>query len=394
MIGRGTLVYVHGASDRPVGVADHVARIERGLAGIGLPLTVVASQWGEAVGAKLDDIHLSLPDALGGAGPPSMLETEEALDRLTAVMNDGPLSELERLGAGSQPALVPQLMPEREADRLLAIARTTPPQQPSPVGTACRSAAMAVEGSPEYARARCADVPEAELVGATARAVAATAAASVPPTDLAPELGAQSIANEIEIDLAQAVIAAAAATLLAGYFGVDVGPGLKRWATDVLVPHRTRLMQQSFLGPADALHYLADGDAIRRFVSDSVASAIASGGPVVALGNSLGGVILVEALAAAGAPHPDLLVTVGSQAPLLKTVGALPGVPDRRFQPWLNIYDRRDFAGFVATPVWPGEPGIRDVAVDSGLGFPDSHGATYLSLPAVYEAIRDQLGGD
>lgn len=356
MLGRGTLVYVHGASDRPAGVADHVAQIERGLAGIGLPLTVVASPWGEAVGAKL--------------------------------------SELERLGAGSQPALVPQLMPGREADRLLAIARTTPPQQPSPVGTACRSAAMAVEGSPEYARARCSDVPEADLVGATARAVAATAAASVPPTDLAPELGAQSIANQIEIDLAQAVIAAAAATLLAGYFGVDVGPGLKRWATDVLVPHRTRLMQQSFLGPADALHYLADGDAIRRFVSDSVSSAISNGGPVVTLGNSLGGIVLVEALVAPAAPSPDLLVTVGSQASLLKTVGALPGVPDRPFQPWLNIYDRRDFAGFVATPVWPGEPGIRDVAVDSGLGFPDSHGATYLSLPAVYEAIRDQLGGD
>jgi len=114
---------------------------------------------------------------------------------------------------------------------------------------------------------------------------------------------------------------------------------------------------------------------------------------VVALGNSLGGIILVETLAAPDAPRPDLLVTVGSQSSLLMTIGALGalGASGARapFQPWLNVYDPRDFLAFVAQPVWPDEPGIRDLEVDSGEGFPDSHGATYLSRPELYEAIRD-----
>ncbi len=90
-------------------------------------------------------------------------------------------------------------------------------------------------------------------------------------------------------------------------------------------------------------------------------------------------------------------MTVGSQSPLLATIGALGrlGTPDGPppFQPWLNVYDRRDFLAFVAQPVWPDAPGIRDLEVDNGEGFPDSHGATYLSRPELYAAIRDQLAG-
>lgn len=183
-----------------------------------------------------------------------------------------------------------------------------------PAAAACRAAAATVQASPEYARARCADVPEVELAAATARAVAATAAAAVPVSVLAAPADppAQvSFAQSVEVGIAQAVLAMAAATLLAGYVGVDVGPGLKRWATDVLVPHRARLMQESFLGPADILRYLSDGAPMRRFVAGTLREAAARGGPVVALGNSLGGIILVETLAAPDAPRPDLLVTVG-----------------------------------------------------------------------------------
>lgn len=147
-------------------------------------------------------------------------------------------------------------------------------------------------------------------------------------------------------------------------------------------------MHDLLLGPADVLRYLSNGDPIRAFVARSLTDALERTSPIIALGNSLGGIILVETLAASGAPRPDLLVTVGSQAPLLETIHALPGVGmDGPFQPWLNFYDLRDFAAFVAQPVWPDQAGIQDVAVDSGLGFPDSHGAVYLSLPAVYQAI-------
>jgi hypothetical protein len=86
-------------------------------------------------------------------------------------------------------------------------------------------------------------------------------------------------------------------------------------------------------------------------------------------------------------------VTVGSQAPLLATFGALEplnrGQPRVPFTPWLNIHDRRDLLGFVAERVWPDVSGITDVEVDLNLGFPDAHGGAYLNNAQVFAAIRE-----
>lgn len=387
---RGTVVYVHGASDRAAGVAAHVARIEEQLALHEMPFDVLASGWGDAVGATLDRIGLAIP-----GGPASTIATDQASMPLANLLTEGPLSELDRMagpGSTDDASLAASTEVPRDADRLLAIAQGPADGALNSAAAACRAAAATVQASPEYAMARCADVPEVDLVAATARAVAATAAVEVPP---AGPVAPVSFAQSVEVDIAQAVLAMAAATLLAGYVGVDVGPGLRRWATDALVPHRARIMMETFLGPADILRYLSDGEPMRRFVAGTMGEALARGGPVVAIGNSLGGIILVETLAAPDGPRPDLLVTVGSQSPLLMTIGALgalgePGEAsgDRLpFQPWLNVYDPRDFLAFVARPVWPDQSGIRDLAVDNGAGFPDSHGATYLSRPELYQAI-------
>lgn len=116
----------------------------------------------------------------------------------------------------------------------------------------------------------------------------------------------------------------------------------------------------------------------------------------MALGNSMGGIILVDLLAEDGAPRPDLLVTVGTQAALLATFDGLRSGGSGRppFQPWLNVYDRRDLLGFVAARVWPAETGIVDREVDLGVGFPDAHGATYLADAQVYRHIRDHPAMD
>lgn len=400
------MVYVHGASDRAPDVAGHVARIEEQLALHGMPFDVLASDWGDAAGATLDRIGLAIP----GAGPAVEAVSARSAEPLASLLTEGPLSELARmagLGASDVISLPASIEASRDADRLLAIAQGPADGAQEMTAAACRAAAT-VEGSPEYARARCADVPEVDLVAATARAVAATAAVAAPESQPSTDLIAPasdliaggtaaqvSFARSVEVSIAQAVLAMAAATLLAGYVGVDVGPALKRWATDVLMPHRSRIMKDTFLGPADILRYLSNGGRMRASVAGTLREAAARGGPVVAIGNSLGGIILVETLAAPDAPRPDLLVTVGSQSPLLATIGALGGLgaPDgpSPFQPWLNVYDRRDFLAFVAQPVWPGEAGIRDLEVDNGEGFPDSHGATYLSRPELYPAIRDHL---
>jgi hypothetical protein len=409
MTARGTLVYVHGASDRAVQVDDHVALIEQQLAAHGMRFQVVASRWGEAVGATLDRIHLAIPTA---HGPAIASDEDDALERL---LRDGPLAGLaglaRRSGTDTAPSFAPPAV--RDADRLLAIAQSTrdaaladpptiaPDALEPPIMAIGRRAAEAVRSSPEYSRARRAAIPEAELVAETARALAAAAATAANRATGLPESATSGAAPDrrmpnldaarsIELRIAEVVLAAAAGTLLAGYIGIDVGPGLRRWATDILVPHRARLMREGFLGPADILLYLRAGDPIRRFVKDSLASAAAAGPPTIALGQSMGGVVLFDALRDEDAPRPDLLVTIGSQAPLLQTLGALDGMGTRPpFQPWLNIYDVRDFLAFVAQPVWPDERGISDVAVDLGVGFPESHGSAYLSEPDVYRAIRD-----
>ena len=389
MVERGTIVYVHGASDRATQVADHVGRIERQLALANLDFDVLASRWGETAGADLSRIELAHP--------------ESAAALIGALPAGPPLQTLEDLAAAAPvPARrrrrqVPA--PERQADELLEICRTQvgaagesivlEDGSSMPLAAACRRAATTVGESPAYAAARAAAVPDAVLIDAVGRAVASTVAA----TAAAPA----EVARAVEIRIAEAVLGAAVATILASYLGIDVGPDLKRWATDVLVPHRARLVRDAGLGPADVVLYLRSGDRIRSLVLETIAAAVERGGPVVALGNSMGGIILVEALAQAAAPRPDLLVTIGSQAPLLATFGALVplGRPDAPppFQPWLNIYDRRDLLGFVCGRVWPGEPGIVDVAVDLGVGFPDAHGATYLSSPEVFAAIARKLAG-
>jgi len=386
----GTIVYVHGASDRSAQVDDHVARLERQLAAAGMEFDVLASRWGELAGADLSRVELAVPRS--GA---AMALAEPA---------DPPLQSLEEL-AGSVPRHSPRrpatmTAPERQSDELLDICRAqvgAPGESivledgsTMPMATACRRAAATVGASPAYSVARASSVPDAVLIDAVGHAIASTVAA----TAAAP----LEVARTVEVRIAEAVLGAALATLFAGYLGIDVGPDLKRWATDVLIPHRARLVRDAGLGPADVVLYQRSGDGIRRVVRASLAEAAARGGPLVALGNSLGGIILVDTLADSPSVKPDLLVTVGSQAPLLATFGALDPIdPDGGrppFQPWLNIYDRRDLLGFVARPVWPNAPGIVDVEVDLGVGFPDAHGATYLSHPHVLGAIARQLAGD
>lgn len=392
----GTLVYVHGASDRGAQVDDHVARIEAGLRLARLPLAVVAARWGEEAGARLDRIDLALP-LLSRTTTPEAFAPVPTDAPLRALLADGPLSELDRLASAARLTTAGAEVP-READQLLEICRTQVGAADEMIAMAngsqerlalaCRVAAQQVAESDEYIAAQSAVVSDTQLVAAAGRAVAASVAThAAQPLD---------VLGTVQLRIAEAVLGAAGATLLAGYLGIDVGPGLKRWATDVLLPHRARLMRDAALGPADILLYQRDGQQVRAVVARALHEARARGGPIVALGNSLGGIILVDLLAQPDSPRPDLLVTVGSQAPLLETFGALhSGAGDLDpFQPWLNIYDRRDLLGFVAGRVWATQADITDREVDLGVGFPDAHGATYLAHTAVYGHIRDHPAMD
>ena len=107
------------------------------------------------------------------------------------------------------------------------------------------------------------------------------------------------------------------------------------------------------------------------------------------LGHSLGGIACVDLLVREELPQVKLLVTVGSQAPFLHEINALPSLAydqamSEHFPPWLNIYDLRDFLSYVGGTVFPGR--VQDVLVDSKQPFPESHSA-YWSNPATWKAI-------
>jgi hypothetical protein len=132
--------------------------------------------------------------------------------------------------------------------------------------------------------------------------------------------------------------------------------------------------------------------------------------PVIVIGLSLGGIICVDALSRWSEVHPTearralkLLVTVGSQSPMLYALDALRWVRRqgvdryRPFTPWLNIWRRLDLLSFPARPMFAAEfpdlDDLRDVALDPGDNpelFPQAH-STYFDDRHVYEAIRKML---
>jgi hypothetical protein len=176
------------------------------------------------------------------------------------------------------------------------------------------------------------------------------------------------------------------------WMGRKVGGFVARRATKAFQSRREKLAVGSLPFLGDILYYQKRGDAIRDLVAEAIEKAPQ---PVVALGHSLGGVVLVDLLTRETPPEVARLVTVGSQSPLFYAIDALDrmrreesGPKPPPYTPWLNIYDRADFLSFVASHVFPGISAIEDAEISSGVPFPSSHSA-YFHQPETFELIRD-----
>lgn len=156
------------------------------------------------------------------------------------------------------------------------------------------------------------------------------------------------------------------------------------------VKRRSALTDAAHPAAGDVLLYLSRGAAIREAVAEAVRTAEP---PVVLLAHSLGGIASLDLLVLRPLPEVVLLVTVGSQAPFLYELGALPslehGTPLPAHVPrWLNVYDRRDLLSYVGAGVFPGR--VRDLALDSRQPFPLSHSA-YWGNPELYRLLAAEL---
>jgi hypothetical protein len=165
--------------------------------------------------------------------------------------------------------------------------------------------------------------------------------------------------------------------------GWNPGAEAKLALSKLLARRRRELTLKALPVPGDVLYYQRLGSSIRKHVRDEVRDLER---PIVALGHSLGAIVLVDALF--GRDREELgvaeLVTFGAQSPMLKVIGAIDDVQPPENIKWLNIWTRYDFISFLAGGIWPA---ATDVSVAIDVGFPDAHGA-YYETPAFYDHIR------
>ena len=163
---------------------------------------------------------------------------------------------------------------------------------------------------------------------------------------------------------------------------------------------------------ADVLGYLRDPAAVNGPAAERLLEIRrgATGRPVVAVGLSLGGDILVDALAAllgdgarpeAERRPADLLVTVGSQSAALRAMGVMPSAPrdvvhPTLFTPWLNVWHEHDYLSYPVGAVFEHLGDLCDRRAVQRGAFPGVHSG-YLNRSSRFfdhlgEAIRERFG--
>jgi hypothetical protein len=165
---------------------------------------------------------------------------------------------------------------------------------------------------------------------------------------------------------------------------------VKRVVTNDLQRRRSRISENISGGIGDILMYQARGQKVRDFIRAKIAPLP---GSIVLIAHSLGGIACVDLLLEKQPPKVNLLVTIGSQAPLLYELNALVGMEynpnatlPENFPQWLNIYDKNDFLSYVGDQVFRDR--VEDVEVNSRQPFPQSHGAYWTNKTVWDEILR------
>ncbi len=405
---QGTLFFVHGTGVRAEGWATTWGRVRdyARIAGID-GVDFVGCAWGPKLGVPLDLIDSTLPpetvtrDATGEVAPTAA----EIAAAAWALLLDDPLFEL-RLAADGTRSTAPAAseivvdgdLPDQEAVAMLrglaGRAGTLDLAGTDLAPAEIAAAAERIAVSPELAAASRAagSAVDPDLVDAVARAVVASALAArrADPPGTAPAALLDAARREALVTrLAQALSPLATRGPLTDWLKKKAIGFAARRATRAAEDRRGGLMSANTPAVGDVLFYQRRGEEIAAYVA---AGLVGLKRPVVAVGHSLGGIILVDLLSRADHPPVDYLVTAGSQSPLLYAIDALAtlrrgSAAPKPFTPWLNIYNRQDFLSFCAARVFPEIRGIQDEEVDPGVPFPESHSA-YWTCDRVYQLIR------
>lgn len=392
MTSRPTLLFVHGTGVRGQRYAATLRAIEKQVRQRNWDMSVAGCYWGGEHGARLAFEGRSVPTYLQSQGQPDT-SAQNWLD-LWAVLYTDPWYEIRLLR--EMPRAGVDFGEESPADELVESVDEFEPsprltQQLDDAGLheSFRAALEAIRRLPDFRQAvATAPADPLEHRGAIARALVAHAITAAADRE-EPAIGGQTrddIVETLTNDL--------------GGYGLAVGEYLERKRNAVMchgfthwfTGRRGKLTDSAALLAGDVLLYLARGEKISDYLQRAIDNA--GTGPIVLLAHSLGGIMSVDLLVRKNVPRIRALVTVGSQAPFLYEVGALPSLephsslPDH-FPPWINIYDHRDVLSYVAGGVF-GHDRVTDVPVDNGEPFLPSHSA-YWNNPEVWKAIESVL---
>ncbi|MRH89606.1 hypothetical protein GFY24_19520 [Nocardia sp. SYP-A9097] len=382
-----TLLFVHGTGVRGQKYEKTLRSIESRVAARSWPVSVAGCHWGLSTGVTLRNPR-SIPtytDSKGGLSP-----EQEWLD-LWAVLYTDPWYEMRLLqDFDEQPEpVVPgedppaQVLRDRidhfqPADKLAAdLAELGLTEKFDSALTQLRTA-------PEFESAvATAPTDPLEHRAAIARALIARMIADT-SADEAPPLGGvvrDALTAQLTTDLDGSGLGIS--DKLAGLRTKFIS----HLVTRKLVGERGGLTDAAAPLAGDILRYLARGQRMREFLHRTIADVESDS--IVLLGHSLGGIMCVDLLAGEHIPRVRALVTVGSQAPFLYEIGALPSLEPphtlpAHFPPWVNIYDHRDLLSYTGSGVFDGR--VVDIRVDNGEPFVASHSA-YWSNDAVWESI-------
>jgi hypothetical protein len=400
-----TVLFIHGTGVRKDDFDDTYREVERRLLAMRPGINIRPCYWGE-IGARLEaggnSFYFDPPqkpqkDGKKGKRPLTVAQLDQETQRaLWRRLLDDPLFEV-RLRRSRPPGRAARQSGPRPtaADRVAVL----PANPELGAQLAARGLAAAfgaavgdIAGAREFVRAfGQADVLDGNTMDMFARALAARCLAA------ADDDGA--VASDRLEDLA-ALIRQALGPPDQG-ISVLTDP-LKALAGELAMqaadPWLWKFRRATISMLGDILLYQGRGDEIREFIRDKISEIGESDGPVVLLAHSLGGVMAFDLLAGTerdGLGNVEMLVTAGSQVPLLYELRALrcgvnypDPVPDRFTATWLNFYDESDLLSYAGEDLF--YPRCTDCQLDTGRPFPKAHGA-YWRADKFYERLNEAL---
>jgi hypothetical protein len=382
-----TILLVHGTGVRRLAYEDMAGRFAARLSKIRPSWSVAPCCWGEVHGARLHRAGASVPTA----------DDADAELVLWGALEQDPLYELGLLASGPQPpsnlapdAVSPSEMVVERAEALGDELEST--LAGIGLSESFDSAVRIVLNSEECRQAL---LREQDLGDALTAALARSFTAQAVMIAEGALGGPLPLDGESRERLVGAIVAALGGSDrgVGGAVGKFLLNGLLRLGAKQAERHRRTMMNLATPGAGDVLCYLARGARIREFIAERILSI---DGPVVIVAHSLGGIASLDLLATTSLPSVELLVTVGSQAPLLYELNALPALEFGASLPatvprWVNVCDPRDLLGNVGAGIFPGR--IEDFIVDNKATFPRSHSG-YFGNDQFYSVLDEVLPGD